>query len=361
MMNSKNQLTPLAALEPLLADPDAVEIMINGYQRVFIDKHGKLQNVPTPFKNEADLKAVIDTILKPMGLVANACNPIVDTRLSDNSRVNVVMPPIAVDGPALTIRKFWGTRQLTLDDVVRFGAISEDILTFLRACVESHLNILISGGTGSGKTTLLRLIAEMIPTDRRIIVVQNATEMRLPQPNTLHLESRPVNAEGQGEVTIQELIINALRMRPDHIVLGEARSSEILELIQAMNTGHEGCLLALHATSPRDALDRMEVMITYHPISLPVLTVRSMIAKTINIIVQIERLYDGSRKVSKITEVLGMEGNTITMQDIFEFQESGREEGKISGRFRATGKIPRCMERMQAYDVELPLSLFTPR
>ncbi|MFQ5578023.1 MAG: CpaF family protein [Anaerolineae bacterium] len=359
-MTPKNQSNPLAPLEPFLNDPRVLEIMAAGHDNVQVERDGRLEDIPSPFKSEAHLLDVIEAILTPLGIKADESNPLVDARLFDGSRVNVVMPPICLNGPALTIRKFL-YRKLTLQDLLRFNSLNEAMVEFLRACVGGRLNVAIAGGTGSGKTTVLNLIGGMIPDDERIIVVQNATEFRLPQKWVITLESRPPNLEGKGEVTVQDLVINALRMRPDRLIVGEVRGAEALEVIQAINNGHDGTMMNIHASSPRDVLARLETMVTYANLSIPLLSIRKMIASAIDVITYQERLPDGTRKMTKIAEVLGMQGDVIELKDIFEFRQTGVKEGKISGHFTATGHIPQFLSRIQtASGAELPLSLFTP-
>ncbi|RME50800.1 MAG: CpaF family protein [Caldilineae bacterium] len=360
-MTPQNQSNPLAPLESLLNDPHILEIMAAGYDNVQVERDGKLEDIPSPFKSEAHLLDVIEALLAPLGIKADESNPLVDARLFDGSRVNVVMPPICLNGPVLTIRKFL-YRKLTLQDLLRFHSLNEAMVDFLRACVRGRLNMVIAGGTNSGKTTVLNLVGGMIPDDERILVVQNATEFRLPQKWVITLESRPPNLEGKGEVTVQDLVINALRMRPDRLIVGEVRGAEALEVIQAINNGHEGTMMNIHASSPRDVLSRLETMVTYANLSIPLLSIRKMIASAIDVITYQERLPDGSRKVTKISEVLGMQGDVIELKDIFEFRQTGVKDGKISGHFTATGHIPQFLSRLQsASGAEVPLSLFTPR
>ena len=363
-MSVQDQPKRLAPLEPLLSDPDVVEIMIDGYNKVYIEKQGKgFIDVPTPFRNEEQLMDVIEAIFVDMvGQKINESNPIADARLSDGSRVNVVIPPISLSGPVLTIRKFMG-RVLTVQDLLHLGSWSEDIVEFLRACVRGRLNIAVAGGVGSGKTAVLNLIAGMIPPDERIITVENAGELQLPKElrRVIRLESRPPNIEGRGEVSIRDLVINSLRMRPDRIVVGEVRGNEAFDLFQAMNTGHDGTMMTIHANSVRDALTRLETVITLSLPSLPLLSVRQQMASALDLITHQERLQDGSRKILKVTEVVGMQGDVIELQDIFEFRRTGVEDGKIKGHFTATGHIPRFLNRIQAAGVDLPMSLFTPQ
>jgi pilus assembly protein CpaF len=358
-MNPQDFPKALAPLEPFLNDPEVAEIMVDGHDRVYVEKGGKFVDVPTPFRDEAHLLEVITALLAPLGRSVDESSPMVDARLFDGSRVNIVIPPISLVGPVLTIRKFLRT-PLNVEDVLRFGTWSEDIVEFLRACVQGRLNIVVTGGTGSGKTTLLNLIAGMIPSDERIITVENAGELQLPQPRVVVLESRPANIEGRGEVTMCDLVFNALRMRPDRIVAGEVRAGEVLDLLQAMSTGHDGTMMTVHANSPRDVLARMETMATSANPSLPLLNVRQMMTSALDLIVHIERLHDGTRKVRKVTEVQGLQGDVVALADIFEFRQTGLVEGKVTGSFTATGHIPGFLTRLREGGIELPLSLFTP-
>lgn len=358
-----NDVLGLGPLEPLLADSSVVEVMVDGPAKVYVERHGKLEDTVQCFRDEAHLMAIIHRIVAPLGCHLNASRPMVDARLSDGSRVNIVLPPVSLTGPVLTIRKF-SKRRLTLEDIVRFGAISEEIATLIRACVEGRLNVIISGNTGSGKTTLLDIVAQMIPDGERIITIENAAELHdLPKTKkyVVSLEARPPNIKGEGGIGMRDLLASALRMRPDRIVMGELRGDEALDLIQAMNSGHEGCITTLHAVAPPDAVQRLETMMTQHPTPLPVLVIRKMIADAIDVIVHIDRVPDGSRKVTSVAEVLKLEGNVIMLQDIFQFEITGQEEGQITGRYLPTGIIPHFLERIQAQGIDLPLSLFTPR
>lgn len=358
-MNDQEKPAALAPIQPLLDDPEVLEIMIDGYERVYVERRGKLEDVPTPFRDDEHLKEMIKAIVEPMGLRINESSPLVDVRLFDGSRVNAVWPPISLVGPLLTIRKF-SPKLPTISDLLKFGSWNEVIVEFLRACVHSRFNIVVAGGTASGKTTLLNVIAGMIPDEERIITVENATELRIPQKRAIRLESRPPNLEGKGEISVQDLMTNTLRMRPDRIILGEARGGEVLEMLQAMNTGHDGGMASVHANGVRDALARLETMVTYSELSVPLLTVRKMIASAIDIITYQERLQDGTRKMLKVAEVAGMQGDTILVQDIFEFRQTGMKDGQVSGHFTATGQIPKSLERIRAAGIELPLSYFTP-
>jgi len=359
MTEPENADFDLGPLEPLLEDATVTEILVDGYNKIYVERRGKLEDAPASFRDDGHLMEIINRIVTPLGRRIDESHPIVDVRLPDGSRVNVVIPPIALTGPVMTIRKFTATL-LTADDLLRLGACNEAIVEFLRACVQGRINIAISGGAGSGKTTLLNLIAGMIPDDERIIVVENVAELRLPQKRVVRLESRPLNLEGKGEVTIRDLVINALRMRPDRIIAGEVRWDEALHLFAAMNTGHDGSMFSLHASSPRDALARLEVMASSANPSIPLLGVREMIASAIGLIVHRERLQDGSRKVVKVTEVQGMQGDVITLSDLFVFQQTGVEDGKIAGRFVATGQIPKFLNRIRDAGIQLPMDLFAP-
>ncbi len=358
-----NDCLGFGPLEPILADSEVIEVLVDGPEKIYVERRGKLADAPDRFRDESHLMSIIHRIVIRTGRQINESHPMVDARFPDGSRVNIVIPPISLIGPVMTIRKFL-KQKLTLEGLLHFGAISEDIATFLRACVQSRLNILISGGTGSGKTTFLNILASMIPDDERIITIENASELydlAKTKKYVVSLESRPPNIEGEGEVTVYDLVVNALRMRPDRLIVGETRSAEALELIQAMNTGHDGCMTTLHAVASPDALQRLETMVTHHPIALPVLAIRKMIASAINVIVQVDRMPDGSRKVTAVAEVLKLEGNVIVLQDIFQFKPTGHEEGRIVGRYLPTGIIPQCLSRFQAYGIEVPLSLFTPK
>lgn len=362
-MMSKDRANPLAPLEPLLNDPQVKEIMVDGHSKVYVERGGKFVDVPTPFRDEGHLMEVIAAIFEPLGRKVDQSSPMCDARLFDGSRVNVVVPPISLVGPVLTLRKF-PLKPLTIEDVLGFGSWNEDIVEFLRACVRARLNIVVAGGTGSGKTTLLNLIAGMIPSDERIITVENVSELQqllsTKFKRLVRLESRPPNIEGKGEITMRDLVINALRMRPDRIIVGEVRAGEAIEVFQAMNTGHDGTMMSIHANSPRDTLARLETMVLMANPSLPLLNVRQHMASAIDLITYQERLQDGRRKVLKVTEVVGLQGDVIMLQDIFEFRQTGVKEGEITGHFTATGNIPRFLDRIRAAGVELPMRLFTP-
>src|SRR5690606_37899130 len=309
---------------------------LNGPKNVFIEQKGMITRAPVTFDDEEHVMRIIDRIVAPLGRRIDESSPLVDARLPDGSRVNAIIRPLALCGPTLTIRKF-SKKPLTVEDLIRFGSISKEIAEFLRACIIGRLNIVVSGGTGSGKTTLLNVLSSFIPNDERIITVENAAELQLRQEHVVTLESRPPNIEGRGEVTIRDLVVNCLRMRPDRIVVGECRSGEALDMLQAMNTGHDGSLTTLHANSPRDALSRLETMCLMAGMDLPVRAIREQIAAAVDLIVQEERMRDGSRKITQITEVQGMEGDAIVMSDIFEFAQTGYEGGRVIGRLRPTG------------------------
>ena len=344
-------------LEVLLADENVSEIMVNGPEKVFVERKGKLTKTNIVFESNEHVMKVIDRIVSPLGRRIDESSPYVDARLPDGSRVNAIIPPLALNGPTLTIRKF-EKDPLTIDDLVRFGSMSSETAEFLKACVKARLNIVVSGGTGSGKTTLLNVLSSFIPNDERIITVENAAELQLRQEHVVTLESRPPNIEGKGEVTIRDLVINTLRMRPDRIVVGECRSGETLDMLQAMNTGHDGSLTTAHANSPRDTLSRLETMCLMAGMDLPVRAIREQVAAAIDLIVQQSRMRDGSRKIINVTEVQGMEGDVIVMSDIFVFEQQGIENGKIVGRLRPTGIRPKFYERIEMAGIILPPTIF---
>ncbi|MFZ5917555.1 MAG: CpaF family protein [Chloroflexota bacterium] len=360
-MNQRTYPKELAPLELWLNDPEVQEIMVNGHQNVYLERHGQLEEVASPFGNDEQVMAAIDAIVTPLGQVDES-TPFVDARLSDGARINAVIPPISLVGPVLTIRKF-STHPLTLEDLIRFGAWSPEMVTFLQACVRARLNIVVAGGVGSGKTTVLNAIAGLIPSQERIITVENAAEFRLPASHRhlIRMESRPANIEGKGEVTVRDLVINSLRMRPDRLLVGEVRGPEALELFQAINNGHDGTMMTIHASSPRDVLLRLETMTTMANLSLPLLTIRQMMASAIDLITYQERLRDGKRRILKVTEVVGMQGDVVMLQDIFEFRQTGLQEGQISGYHTATGHVPKCLNHIRNSGIDLPMDLFTPQ
>jgi len=351
------EILGLGPLQPLLEDDTITEIMVNGAKNIYIERKGKLHRVPVTFENNDHVLRIIDRIVAPLGRRIDESSPYVDARLQDGSRVNAVIPPISLVGPVLTIRKF-SKNPITVEQLVQFGSISMEALQFLKACVEARLNIVISGGTGSGKTTLLNVMSGFIPDDERILTIENAAELQLRQEHVVTLESRPPNIEGRGEITIRDLVINSLRMRPERIIVGECRGGETLDMLQAMNTGHDGSMTTAHANTPRDALSRIETMCLMAGMDLPVRAIREQVASAIDVICQQERMRDGTRKVTTIAEVSGMEGDVITMTDIFSFEQAGVEAGKIVGRIRPTGLRPKFMDQIEAAGINLPPSIF---
>jgi len=344
-------------LEVLLSDDSISEIMVNGPKNVFVERKGTLTRANVSFDDDDHVLRVIDRIVAPLGRRVDESQPMVDARLPDGSRVNVIIRPLALCGPTITIRKFSKT-PLQYTDLIRFGSMTNDIAEFLRATVIAALNIIVSGGTGSGKTTLLNVLSSFIPNHERIITVENAAELQLQQEHVVTLESRPANIEGKGEVAIRDLVVNCLRMRPDRIVVGECRGGEALDMLQAMNTGHNGSLTTLHANTPRDSIQRLEVMCLMAGMDLPTRAIREQIASAVDMIVQQARLRDGSRKITYITEVQGMEGEMITMSDIFEFEQTGFENNKIIGRIRPTGIRPKFVDRIEDAGIHLPSTVF---
>jgi pilus assembly protein CpaF len=344
-------------IEPLLKDNSINEIMVNGPKLVYIERHGRLEKTNVQFQNDEHVMRVIDRIVAPLGRRIDESSPYVDARLPDGSRVNAVIPPLSIKGPTITIRKF-SKDPFTVDDLIRFGTVTPEMATFIKACVEARLNIVVSGGTGSGKTTTLNVLSGFIPEDERIITIENAAELQLRQEHVVTLESRPPNIEGRGEVTIRDLVINCLRMRPDRIVVGEVRGGEALDMLQAMNTGHDGSLTTAHANSPRDCLSRLETMVLMAGMELPIKAIREQVSSAVDLIVQQERLKDGSRKITTVTEVQGMEGDIIVMQDIFVFEQTGVEGGKIVGRMKPTGIRPKFIEKFETSNIYLPPNIF---
>jgi pilus assembly protein CpaF len=345
-------------LEVLLNDPEISEIMVNGPRNIYIERKGKLTKSDVIFNNDEHVMRVIDRIISPLGRRCDESSPMVDARLPDGSRVNAVIRPISLVGPCLSIRKF-KKEGITVEDMIRFGSLTREMAEFLSACVRARLNIVVSGGTGSGKTTTLNALSSFIPEDERIITVENAAELQLRQDHVVTLESRPPNVEGKGEISIRDLVINCLRMRPERIVVGECRGGEALEMLQAMNTGHDGSMTTLHANTPRDAIARIETMVLMAGMDLPVRAIREQIAAAINVIVQQARLKDGSRKIVNITEVQGMEGDVVVLQDVFLFEQTGLDErGKIVGQLRPTGIRPKFVEAFESQNIYLPPNIF---
>ncbi len=351
------EILGLGPLQPLLEDESVTEVMVNGAKNIYIERKGKIHRVPVTFESNDHVMRIIDRIVAPLGRRIDESSPYVDARLADGSRVNAVIPPISLVGPTLTIRKF-SKVPITLEQLVQYGTTTAECLQFLKACVESRINVVISGGTGSGKTTLLNILSGFIPADERIITIENAAELQLRQEHVVTLESRPANIEGRGEITIRQLVINSLRMRPDRIIVGEIRDDAALDMLQAMNTGHDGSMTTLHSNSPRDTLSRLETMTMMAGMELPVRAIREQVSSAIDLIIHQERMRDGSRKITNITEVSGMEGDVITTTDIFVFEQTGFENGKVLGRLRPTGLRPKFMEKIEASGIHLPPSIF---
>lgn len=345
-------------LQPLLEDNDITEVMVNGAKSVYFEKAGKINRAPITFESDEHVMRIIDRIVAPLGRRIDESSPYVDARLPDGSRVNAVIPPISLIGPCLTIRKF-AKDPFTVEQLIDFGTLTPGAVLFMEAAVKARFNIIISGGTGSGKTTLLNVLSSFIPNDDRIITVENAAELQMRQDHVVTLESRPPNIEGRGEVTIRQLVINTLRMRPDRIIVGEIRGEESLDMLQAMNTGHDGSLTTAHSNAPRDTLARVETMALMAGMDLPVRAIREQIASAIDLIIHQSRMQDGTRKVVSITEVVGMEGDVITMQDIFRFEQTAIEDGKVLGELIPTGLRPKYMDKIEAYGIHLPPSIFS--
>jgi pilus assembly protein CpaF len=352
-----DEIIGLGPLEPLLRDDSVSEIMVNGPRQVYIERSGKLEMTNVVFQNDDHVMRIIDRIIAPIGRRVDESSPMVDARLTDGSRVNAIIPPLSLVGPVITIRKF-AASPFTTDDLIRFGTSTPDMFEFLRACVEARLNIFVSGGTGSGKTTTLNVLSSFIPDDERIVTIEDAAELQLRQEHVVTLESRPPNIEGKGAIPIRELVRNSLRMRPDRIVVGECRAGEALDMLQAMNTGHDGSLSTGHANTPRDMLSRLETMVLMAGVDLPVRAIREQISSAVDLIVHQSRLKDGTRKIVNITEVQGMEGDTIVMQDVFVFEQTGVIDGKIQGRLKPTGIRPKFVEQFESQGIHLPNNIF---
>jgi pilus assembly protein CpaF len=348
-------------LELLLKEDDIADIMINGPKDVFVERLGRIERSPVVFDDEDHLRAVLDRIVSRVGRRVDETQPMVDARLPDGSRLNAIIPPLALDGTAVTIRKF-GTNPLGLEDLLRFGAFTPEIAMLLEGAMKARLNIIISGGTGSGKTTLLNMLSSFIPNDQRIVTIEDAAELQLQQDHVMRLETRPANIEGKGEVTARDLVRNALRMRPDRILIGECRGPETLDMLQAMNTGHEGSLTTIHANSPRDAISRVETLIQMGGVEIPLKAIRQQFSAAIDLIIQVNRLQGGPRRVTHVTEVMNMEQDTIIMQEVFEFVQDGVDErGQAFGHFESTGVRPSFIERLEQSGVRLPQNLFAER
>ena len=356
----RDEMLGLGPIESLLKDPSITEIMVNGPKKVFIERMGKLQLSGVQFHDDAHVMNIIERILSPIGRHIDESTPLVDARLKDGSRVNIIIPPLALCGPCITIRKF-AQKALSVENLISFGTLDRKMADFIKACIQARINILVSGGTGSGKTTTLNVLSSFIPENERIVTIEDAAELKLQQTHVVTLESRPANIEGSGQITIRDLVKNALRMRPDRIIVGEVRSGEALDMLQAMNTGHDGSLTTAHANTPRDALSRLETMVLMAGFEMPVRAIREQISSAIELILQQSRLKDGSRKITYITEVQHMEGDVITTQDLFRFEQTGMDaDGKLTGHFVSTGMQPSFMEKFQTNGVELPEDFFMP-
>ncbi|UCF94336.1 MAG: CpaF family protein [Desulfobacterales bacterium] len=357
----EDEVLGLGPLEPFMQDPSISDVLVNTYNQIYVERHGKLSKTEGRFKDNDHLMKIIDKIVSSVGRHVDESTPMVDARLPDGSRVNAIIPPLAIEGPILSIRRF-ATTPLEIEDLILLQTLPAEMVQFLSGIVRSKINVMISGGTGSGKTTFLNVLSRFIPEAERIITIEDAAELQLKQNHLVRLETRPPNIEGRGEVTQRELVKNSLRMRPDRIILGEVRGAEALDMLQAMNTGHEGSLTTIHANSARDALLRLETMVAMANLEIPSLFLRRYISSAIEIIIHIERLTDGTRKVVSLQEVTGMEGNVITMQEIFSFQKRTVDaEGKVKGQFKFLGIRPKCMDRLRAVGVELPDNTFEPK
>ncbi len=351
------EVVGLGPIEPLFRDPSVTDILVNGPKDIYIERHGRLSRALTAFRDDGHLLAVIDRIVSRVGRRVDESSPMVDARLPDGSRVNAIIPPLAVDGPVLSIRRFGA--DITATRLIELGTLTEDIVNLLAGCIRARLNVLISGGTGAGKTTLLNALTSFIPSSERVVTIEDAAELRLQQEHVVRLETRPPNSEGRGEVVARDLVKNALRMRPDRIIIGEVRSGEALDMLQAMNTGHEGSLTTIHANTPRDALARLETMVLFSGTTLPTRAIREQISSALDLIVQVARLTDGTRRVISVTEVTNMEGEVITIQEVFRFRRRGiSPEGTVIGQFESTGVRPVFVDRLRLAGVELPPHLF---
>ena len=355
----QHEVFGLGPLETLMKDPEITDILVNTHASVFVERYGKLERTDVRFRDDAHLMQIIERIVTRVGRRVDESSPMVDARLADGSRVNAIIPPLALDGPILSIRRF-GAERLTINDLIQFNSIPPQIAEVAAACVKSRLNILVSGGTGAGKTTLLNCLSNFIPENERIVTIEDSAELKLQQEHVVRLETRPPNIEGIGSVTQRELVRNALRMRPDRIVVGEVRGGEALDMMQAMNTGHDGSISTIHANSARDALSRLETMMLMAGINLPERALREQIASALDVIVQLSRLSDGSRKLIEFAEVTGMEGTTITTQTIFKFEQRGVDNGKVIGEFVATGVMPSFIDRLERYGFRIPNTHFLP-
>ncbi len=348
----------LGPITPLLLDEEISDILVNTHRQVYIERLGRLELTPVSFRDDAHLRLIIDRIISRVGRRIDESTPLVDARLPDGSRVNAIIPPAAIDGPILSIRRF-RRRALSIDDLLSLDTLTPEVAQFLTGCIHARLNMLITGGTGSGKTTLLNILSRYIPAQERIVTIEDSAELQLQQPHVVRLETRPPNIEGKGQITQRDLVKNALRMRPDRIVVGEVRGDEVLDMLQAMNTGHEGSMTTIHSNGPRDALHRMENLVLMAGHSLPDKAIREQISSALDLMVHVSRLADGQRKLLSVQEILGMEGPVVTMQEIFRFVASGVDaEGKVQGHFEATGMVPKCLDRIRVTGIEVPPSLF---
>ena len=352
-----SELVGFGPIDPLLEDDSVTEVMVNGPRQVYVEREGKVTLTDARFLDDGHVMKTINKIIEPLGRKVNRQRPMVDARLPDGSRVNAVIPPCAIDGPSITIRKFSKDR-FTVDDLIRFGTMTQEIADFLRACVVSRLNVIISGGTGSGKTTLLNVLSGFIPDDERIVTIEDAAELQLHQSHVVRLETTQAEPDGTGRVAIRDLVINSLRMRPERIIVGECRGGEALDMLQAMNTGHDGSLTTAHANSPRDTLSRLETLVLMAGMDLPLSVVRRQIVSAIDLVVQQARLRDGSRKITHVTEVQGLEGDVVVMQHVFRFEEQGEEDGRVIGRLKPVGIRPNFADRLALHGFELPPSMF---
>ena len=352
-----DEILGFGPITPLLQDPTITEVMVNGPHQIYIERGGKLERVDVSFSDDKHVLHIIEKIVAPLGRRIDESQPMVDARLPDGSRVNAIIPPLALNGPSLTIRKF-ATDPFDVEDLINFGTLTPEMASFLEACVKGRLNILVSGGTGSGKTTTLGVLSAYIPEDERIVTIEDAAELQLRQTHVVTLESRPANIEGKGAITIRDLVKNSLRMRPERIIVGEVRSGEALDMLQAMNTGHDGSMTTIHSNGPRDTLRRIETMVLMAGMDLPLKAIREQVASSIELVVHMDRLKDGTRKIVKVSEVQGMESDTVVMQDVFVFNQTGMKHGVVQGSLKATGLRPRFLHKLAANGVEIPESVF---
>ncbi|HBG47006.1 MAG TPA: pilus assembly protein CpaF [Deltaproteobacteria bacterium] len=360
-MEIQDEVLGLGPLEPFLQDPTVSDILVNTYKSIYVEKYGKMEKTEARFKDDAHLRKIIDKIVFAVGRRIDESCPMVDARLPDGSRVNAIIPPVSIDGPSLSVRRF-AVEPLELDDLIGLRTLTPEIGELFKGIVRARLNILISGGTGSGKTTLLNVLSRFIPANERVITIEDSAELQLKQEHVVRLEMRPQNIEGKGEITPRDLVRNSLRMRPDRIIIGEVRGGEVLDMLQAMNTGHDGSLTTIHANSPRDALLRLETLVAMNGLNITIEAIRRYISSALNIIIQVSRHVDGSRKVVSFQEITGMEGDVITTQEIFTFEQTGIDEaGKVKGQFRANGIMPKFFEQFKAMNIDVPYEIFDPR